>query len=442
METTPERRWEHCLNHLRENLPEQAFRTWFTSLRFCRWEGNELTLWAPNNFVVDYIEEHHADLLREALQAAFGPDVALFYQIDRGESPAKPKAEPAAPATPPLEAGLNPIYTFDNFVEGKANKLPRAVGLAIAKEPGRAAFNPFFLYGPSGVGKTHLVNAIGLRIRENQPTARMLYVPAHLFRTQYTDSVLHNTTNDFLHFYQTIEVLIIDDIQEITTAKTQQAFFHIFNHLHQNGRQIILTCDREPAQFEGIEERMLTRFKWGMVAEMERPDIALRRAILQAKLLRDGLTFPPEVVDYIVHTVESSVRELQGIVNSIMAYSVVDNTDVTLELAERVVARAINLARKELTAEDILRATCQHYGVARRDVLGKTRKREVVQVRQVCMFLIHKYTDLSYTQIGRLIGRRDHSTVMHSCTTVQNRLATEKTFRREVEDLEAKLKKQ
>lgn len=442
MEKKPQERWAHCLQLLRENMPEQAFRTWFTSLRFIGLRGNELTLGAPNSFVVDYIEEHHIELLRECLVREFGPNVNLYYEFD-SDAQKKPLEEIVAekkkgPA--PLDPQLNPIYSFDNFVEGRANKLARAVGLAIAREPGKSSFNPFFLYGASGVGKTHLVNAIGLRIRELMPETRVLFVPAHVFKTQYTDSVLHNTQNDFIHFYQTIDVLIIDDIQEITTAKTQQAFFHIFNHLHQNGRQIIMTCDREPAQFEGIEERMLTRFKWGMVAEMEKPDIALRRAILKAKILRDGLTFPEEVVDYIAHNVESSVRELQGIVNSIMAYSVVDNSDVTLELTQRVVARAVNLEKKEVTLDDILKTVCRHYGVRKADVLGKTRKKNIVQARQLCMFLCHKYVGLSYSGVGREVGKRDHSTVLHSCNTISARIATEKAFRLEVEDIEAQLK--
>ena len=285
-----------------------------------------------------------------------------------------------------------------------------------------------------------MVNAIGLRILESQSERRVLYVPAHLFKTQYTDSVLHNTINDFIHFYQTIDVLIIDDIQEITTAKTQQAFFHIFNHLQQNGRQIIITCDRAPVDFEGIEERMLTRFKWGTVTEMEKPDVALRRAILTAKIKRDGLKFPPDVIDYIANNVESSVRELQGIVNSIMAYSVVDNCDICQDLVEKAVARAVNLEKHELTLDDIVKAVCKRYNVKLKDVNSKSRKQGIVLARQLAMFLSHKYTTLPYSQIGHLIGRKDHSTVLHACNTISNRITTDKNFRREVEELESALK--
>ena len=234
--------------------------------------------------------------------------------------------------------------------------------------------------------------------------------------------------------------MIIDDIQEITTAKTQQAFFHIFNHLQQNGRQIIITCDRAPVDFEGIEERMLTRFKWGTVTEMEKPDVALRRAILTAKIKRDGLKFPPDVIDYIANNVESSVRELQGIVNSIMAYSVVDNCDICQELVEKVVARAVNLEKHELTLDDIVKAVCKHYSVKLKDVNSKSRKQGIVLARQLAMFLSHKYTTLPYSQIGHLIGRKDHSTVLHACNTISNRITTDKNFRREVEELESALK--
>lgn len=435
-------KWDLCIKTLQAHLSEQAFRTWFAYLKFVSLDADKLVIGAPNKFVIDYIEGNYLALLQTSIKAHFG-NVKVAYSFPKeGEAPRREKVEKVeeAPRRERLDPQLNRDYTFKAFVEGRANKLARVIGLAIAKEPGKPAFNPFFLYGPSGVGKTHLVNAIGLRILESQPERRVLYVPAHLFKTQYTDSVLHNTINDFIHFYQTIDVLIIDDIQEITTAKTQQAFFHIFNHLQQNGRQIIITCDRAPVDFEGIEERMLTRFKWGTVTEMEKPDVALRRAILTAKIKRDGLKFPPDVIDYIANNVESSVRELQGIVNSIMAYSVVDNCDICQELVEKVVARAVNLEKHELTLDDIVKAVCKRYNVKLKDVNSKSRKQGIVLARQLAMFLSHKYTTLPYSQIGHLIGRKDHSTVLHACNTISNRITTDKNFRREVEELESALK--
>lgn len=439
-------RWTACLEYIRQHMPDQAFQTWFAPLEPVSYDTGVLTVCTPNRYVYEYIEEHYLDTLTQALVVAFGQGIQLKYRIraEQAPQPEKPTEKPAskaqAPKLPPLDPQLNPCYTFENFVEGVSNKLARTVALSIANKPGQVTFNPFFLYGPSGVGKTHLVNAIGVRIREKYPEKRVLFVSAHVFRTQYTDSVLHNTFNDFIHFYQTIDVLIIDDIQELTTAKTQQAFFHIFNHLQQNRRQLVITCDRPPVLFEGIEERMLTRFKWGMVAELERPDTELRKAILQSKIRRDGLSFPEEVIQYIAQNVSDSVRDLEGIVNSIMAYSVVYNCDIDLALTARIVARAVNLEKKELTLEDIVQKACAHFGVKQKEINSKSRKQNIVQARQLSMYLCRKYTDMPTSQIGQRIGRRDHSTVLHACKQVEHRIATDKTYRLEVEKLEASLK--
>lgn len=450
MNPTEEDRWGRCLKHIQEELPDQAFKTWFAPLRFAELDGQLLTLCAPSRYVCEFIEEHYLAPLHRAIAAEFGEGIRLQYSLKEEPKPeiaerkAKEKAQqerPGKTGSAPLNPQLNTSYTFDTFVEGRSNKLARSVALAIAERPGQVTFNPLFLYGPSGVGKTHLVNAIGVRIRELFPEMRVLFVSAHLFKTQYTDSIIRNKFNDFISFYQTIDVLIIDDIQELTTAKTQQAFFHIFNHLQQNRRQLIITCDRPPVLFEGIEERMLTRFKWGMVAEIERPDIELRRAILFSKIKRDGLSIPDDVVQYIAQNVSDSVRDLEGIINSIMAYSVVYNCDIDLPLTARVVARCVNLEKKELTLDDIVRKVCAHYGVKLRDLLSKSRKQTIVQARQLAMYLSHKYTDLSLSQIGRRIGGRDHSTVLHSCAQVERRVATDKGFRREMEELECALKK-
>ena len=354
MADTPDPKWQLFLDCLRNQVSPQDFSTWFSVLKMIRFANGELFVGVPNRFFPEIIEQRFAGELKSALAQAYGPSARLHYQVVNPETSGNSererelqvrenKQEVVTPQTRrvlPLDPNLNPSYTFDNFLEGEANRLSRSVGLNISENPGRGSFNPFFLYGPSGVGKTHLANAIGVRTKQLHPEMRVLFVSAHVFKTQYTESVRKNTQNDFINFYQTIDVLIIDDIQEITTAKTQLAFFHIFNHLQQNNRQIVITCDRPPVLFEGIEERMLTRFKWGMVAEMERPDVKLRRDILRSKIKRDGLTFPENVISFIAKNVESSVRELEGIVNSIMAYSVVDNCDIDLALAERVVARA------------------------------------------------------------------------------------------------------
>ncbi len=455
MADTPDSKWQLFLDCLRNQVSPQDFSTWFSVLKMIRFANGELFVGVPNRFFPEIIEQRFAGELKSALAQAYGPSARLHYQVVNPETGGNSererelqvrenKQEVVTPQTRrvlPLDPNLNPSYTFDNFLEGEANRLSRSVGLNISENPGRGSFNPFFLYGPSGVGKTHLANAIGVRTKQLHPEMRVLFVSAHVFKTQYTESVRKNTQNDFINFYQTIDVLIIDDIQEITTAKTQLAFFHIFNHLQQNSRQIVITCDRPPVLFEGIEERMLTRFKWGMVAEMERPDVKLRRDILRSKIKRDGLTFPENVISFIAKNVESSVRELEGIVNSIMAYSVVDNCDIDLALAERVVARAVNLEKKQLTADDIIQTVAQHFSLKAKDLISKSRKQAIVRARQLAIFLCHKYTDMPYLQIGQRFGGRDHSTIIYSCNQVTKDLSTVKDYRRTLEEIEAKLKR-
>ena len=455
MADTPDPKWQLFLDCLRNQVSPQDFSTWFSVLKMIRFANGELFVGVPNRFFPEIIEQRFAGELKSALAQAYGPSARLHYQVVNPETGGNSererelqvrenKQEVVTPQTRrvlPLDPNLNPSYTFDNFLEGEANRLSRSVGLNISENPGRGSFNPFFLYGPSGVGKTHLANAIGVRTKQLHPEMRVLFVSAHVFKTQYTESVRKNTQNDFINFYQTIDVLIIDDIQEITTAKTQLAFFHIFNHLQQNNRQIVITCDRPPVLFEGIEERMLTRFKWGMVAEMERPDVKLRRDILRSKIKRDGLTFPENVISFIAKNVESSVRELEGIVNSIMAYSVVDNCDIDLALAERVVARAVNLEKKQLTADDIIQTVAQHFSLKAKDLISKSRKQAIVRARQLAIFLCHKYTDMPYLQIGQRFGGRDHSTIIYSCNQVTKDLSTVKDYRRTLEEIEAKLKR-
>lgn len=456
MDISAQASWQKCLSIIEQNIQSQQYKTWFEPLLYVSFEADALTLEVPNKFFADYFDEHYAAYMLSVMRHVVGHSVKLQYKLAPHPFENKTvepilktaKREPTtayspSPRTdqfPQLDPQLNANYTFDNYVEGESNRLARSVGLSIADNPGRNSFNPFFLYGPSGVGKTHLVNAIGVRIRELKPQCRVLFVSAHVFKTQYTDSVIHNTQNDFINFYQTIEVLIIDDIQEITTAKTQQAFFHIFNHLQQNNRQIIITSDRPPVLLEGMEERMLTRFKWGMTAEIEKPDTQLRRDILISKIRRDGLDLPNEVVQYIAQNVESSVREIEGIVNSIMAYSVVDNCEIDLPLTQRIVARAVNLEKKELTVDAIISAVSQHFGLKQKEIISKSRKQCIAQARQLAMHLCHKYTEMTYSHIGKRFGGRDHSTVLYACSQVARRLSVDKAFRREVEELEAVLK--
>jgi chromosomal replication initiator protein len=315
------------------------------------------------------------------------------------------------------------------------------VAEAVASNPGGTAFNPLFIHGASGVGKTHLANAIGTRIKEMFPEKRVLYVSAHLFQIQYTDSVRNNTTNDFIKFYQTIDVLIIDDIQEfVGVTRTQNTFFHIFNHLHQNGKQLILTSDRAPVLLQGMEERLLTRFKWGMVAELEKPTKELRKDILRNKIHRDGLKFPEEVIDFIAENVSDSVRDLEGIVISIMARSTVFNKEIDLDLAKRIVFGTVRHETRSVGIEEIITTVCKHFGLENSAIHTKSRKREVVQARQIAMYLAKEKTDFSTSKIGKLIGGKDHATVLHACKTVKSQCEVDKTFRADLESIEQALK--
>ena len=458
--------WERCLGIIRNNVTEQQYKTWFTPIQYESYTGGTLMVKVPSLFVYEYLEEHYVGLLRKVLYKVFGDGTKLKYSVvadktnnitvdleatTRSVHLTPPHPTPLANKAPtPLQAPrpqdldsqLNPNYNFENFIEGISNKLPRSVGQAIAEHPKQSTFNPLFIYGASGVGKTHLVNAIGAKIKELYPNKRVLYVSAHLFKVQYTDSVRKNTTNDFINFYQTIDVLIIDDVQEFASlTQTQNTFFHIFNHLHQNGKQLILTSDRPPVALQGMEDRLLTRFKWGLLAELEKPNEELRRAILNSKIHHDGLKIPKEVIDYISENVNESVRDLEGIVNSLMAYSVVYNRDVDLSLAEQIVKRAVRVENKPITVDLILEKACGYFNIKQEDIFTSSRKQNVVQVRQISMYLAQKHTDLSSARIGALIGQRNHATVLYACKVVEDAIHVDKIFRSKVEEIEALLKK-
>ena len=455
-------RWNQCLQLIRNNVQPQAFDTWFAHISPVTFDEVERKLYmgVPTHYFREHLEAHYLDLLRRVLHSVYGSDISLFYNVHAdstngedmvvegtqrstagdGQLPTQP-GNKGPRALQQLDSQLNPNYTFDNFVEGFSNKLPRTVGVAIANNPRQVTFNPLFIYGPSGVGKTHLVNAIGNKLRELHPEKRVLYVSAHLFQVQYTDSVRQNTVNDFISFYQSIDILIIDDVQEFTTKATQQTFFHIFNHLHQNGRQLIFTSDRPPMALQGMEERLLTRFKWGLLAEIERPNVELRRDILLSKVRQNGLRISDAVVDYIANSVDCSVRDLEGVVHSLMAYSVVWNSDIDLSLAERVITHTIGASqgKRELTVEQILNQTCAYFQIDPTDVLSQSRKANVVAARQVTMYLVQKHTHLSTTKIGAAIGGRSHATVLHSCQNVEQRLDSDENFSAQINELETQL---
>ncbi|MBP3679118.1 MAG: chromosomal replication initiator protein DnaA [Bacteroidaceae bacterium] len=456
--------WNRCLAMIRDNVPETIFKPWFEPIVPLMYQNKALTIGVPSQFFYEYLEEKFADLLRVTLNKEIGEGTQLMYRvlIDKtngqtidlvgtnrsGALPASTTITGGniapnpmqAPAPQDLDPHLNPNYNFENFIKGSSNEFSRTVGETVAKNPAKT-FNPLFLYGPSGVGKTHLTNAIGTRIKELYPEKRVLYVSAHLLQVQYTDSVRTNNYNNFMKFYQNIDVLIVDDIQEFAgLTKTQNTFFHIFNHLHQNGKQLILTSDRAPMMLQGMEDRMLTRFKWGLVAEMEKPDVELRKNILRNKIRRDGLNIPENVIEYIAENTNESVRELEGIINSLLAQSILFKREIDMNLAERIVRKAVRNVNKPITIEGIISSVCSHFNLDESAVYTKTRKRDVVQVRQISMYLAKKHTDISASKIGQLIGNRDHATVLHACKIIKDLIEVDKSFKSEIEDIESSFK--
>ena len=469
MKLKPTELWQQALLLIKENVTGQQFNTWFKSIVFESFNEKNKTVLVqvPSPFVYEYLEENFIDLLSKVLKRIFGEGVQLSYRIvtdktnnlsqvveadpaDDIRNEAKSKRPTTRGNQSPtvldvadndLDPQLNIHQTFNNFIEGESNKLPRSIGLYIADHPNTTQFNPMFIYGPSGCGKTHLVNAIGVAVKKRYPQKRVLYISARLFQVQYTNSVLQNTTNEFINFYQTIDVLIVDDIQEwMTATKTQDTFFHIFNHLFKNGKRIILVSDRPPVDLQGMNERLLTRFSCGLIAPLEKPNVQLCVDILHSKIKRDGLSIPENVIQFIAETANGSVRDLEGVVNSLLAYSVVYNSDIDMRLAERVIKRAVKIDDEPLTIDDILEKVGKHFNVTTQNINSRSRKRDFVIARQVSMYLAQKYTKMPASRIGKLVGGRDHSTVIHSCTQVEQRLKIDKAFCEEVTSIETSFK--
>ena len=467
MLASPKALWDNSLLLIKNSVTEQQYNTWFKPIVFESYKPSTKTLLVqvPSPFVYEYLEQNFVDLLSKVLHRNFGEGIRLTYRVvtdkehklsqdieadpddadmakQTRERAQQTAAQPVAPQQQEdIDTQLDPKLTFNNYMEGDSNKLPRSVGLSIAEHPNTTQFNPMFIYGPSGSGKTHLVNAIGLKAKQMYPQKRVLYVSARLFQTQYTDAVLHNASNDFINFYQSIDMLIVDDIQEWAgKAKTLNTFFHIFNHLFRNGKRIILACDRPPVELKDMPDRLLTRFSCGLVCELEKPNIQLCVDILSNKIRRDGLKIPVDVISFIAQTCNGSVRDLQGAINGLLAYSIVYNSSIDIRLAERVIKRAVKVDDKPLTIDDIVETVCHHYNVTVTAVNSKSRKRDYVVARQVTMYLAQKYTKMPASRIGKLVGNRDHSTVIHSCSKVEERLKIDAGFSDELVSIENGLK--
>lgn len=466
MNVSPKALWDQALMLIKENVAEKAYHTWFEPIVFESFNPSTLTLLVqvPSPFVYEYLEEHYVDLLSKCLCHSFGKSIRLTYRvvvvrqpeagadieagaeasdIDKPQATTRANQSPTTIDAAPQE--LNPQLvrklTFDNYIEGDSNKLPRSIGLSIAEHPNTTQFNPLFIYGPSGCGKTHLINAIGVRAKQLYSQKRVLYISAKLFQVQFTSAVFNNRINDFINFYQTIDMLIVDDVQEwMDKEKTLDTFFHIFNHLFKNGKRIILASDRPPVDLKGMPERLLTRFSCGLIAELEKPNTQLCKDILSSLIRRDGLQIPDDVIEFISENADGSVRDLQGVINGLLAYSITYGGNINIKLAERVVKRAVRIDDKPVTVDDIVDTVCKHYNVSATLVNGKSRKRELVVARQVCMYLAQKLTKMPAKRIGRLVGNRDHSTVIHSCTAVERRLRLDNDFSEELLSIENSFK--
>lgn len=464
--------WAECLSFIKDNIQPQAFKTWFEPIKPVKLADNALSVQVPSKFFYEWLEEHYVKLLKVALTKTLGEGAKLVYIIkmentygnrepftekipsSNRSSHAPQEIDVAIKSKSPelknpfvipgirnikIESQLNPNYSFDNFLEGDANRLARSAGMAVANKPGGTSFNPLLVFGGVGLGKTHLAHAIGVEIKDKYPERTVLYISAEKFTQQYIESVKKNTRNDFIHFYQLIDVLIIDDVQFLSgKSGTQDVFFHIFNHLHQNGKQVILTSDKAPVDMQDIEQRLLSRFKWGLSAELQTPDYETRVSILKNKLYKDGVEMANDIIDYVAKNIKTNVRELEGAIISLIAQSSFNKKEVTLDLAQQVVEKFVKNTKREVSIDYIQKVVSDYFEMDVTTLQSKTRKRHIVQARQLAMFFAKKFTKASLASIGSQIGKRDHATVLHACKTVDNLAETDKQFKKYIEDLTKK----
>ena len=465
--------WENCLEFIKDNIQPQAYKTWFEPIAAVKLDNHALSIQVPSKFFYEWLEEHYVKILKVALTKELGVNAKLVYIIkmentygnkqpftekipssnrtavysQQVDIPLKNKnPELKNPFVIPgirnvkIESQLNPIYTFENFLEGDSNRLARNASIAVANKPGGTSFNPLLIFGGVGLGKTHLAHAIGVDIKDKYPEKTVLYISAEKFTQQYIESVKKNNRNDFIHFYQIIDILIIDDVQFLSgKSGTQDVFFHIFNHLHQNGKQVILTSDKAPVDMQDIEQRLLSRFKWGLSAELQNPDFETRVSIVKNKLYRDGVEMPEEIIEYLAKHITTNVRELEGAIISLIAQSSFNKKEITLSLAKDIVEKFVKNTKREVSIDYIQKVVSDYFQMDVDTLQSKTRKRHIVQARQLAMFFAKKFTKASLASIGSQIGKRDHATVLHACKTVDNLSTTDKQFRKYVEDLTKKL---
>jgi chromosomal replication initiator protein len=473
MEMTCDTVWNSCLKLIKDNVNPQSFKTWFDPIKPIKLENKVLTIQVPSQFFYEWLEEHYVTLLRKTLKQELGPGSRLEYNIivENGSGGNKPytinvptnstvKTEQNEVGLPlnistniknpfiipglkkvNIDSQLNPNYSFENFIEGDCNRLARSAGFAVANKPGGTAFNPLMVFGGTGLGKTHLVHAIGNYIKQINKNKVVLYVSAEKFMNQFIDSCKNNNNNDFVNFYQYLDVLIIDDVHFFARKeKTQEIFFQIFNHLHQSGKQLILTSDRAPKDLKDMDERLLSRFKWGLSADLQVPDFETRVAILEHKMYTDGITLGREVVEYVAHSIDTNIRELEGALISLLAQASLNRKEIDLDLAKQILKNFVKNVSREISIEYIQKLVCDYFGISVDQVKSKTRKREIVQARQISMYFAKDLTKSSLKTIGMHFGGRDHSTVIHACQTVNDLIETDKKFKSDVEELTKRIK--
>jgi chromosomal replication initiator protein len=473
IERTAKTVWEGCLSYIKDNINEQSYKTWFLPIQPLKLQDNVLSIQVPSKFFYEWLEEHYIRLLKSAITRELGAQAKLVYSIimenNYGNNtpstiklPSNQRGKIENPKLNlPVEIGgagirnpfiipglrkvnvesqLNPNYSFDNYVEGDCNRLARSAGFAVAGKPGGTSFNPLLIYGGVGLGKSHLAHAIGIEVKDRYPEKTVLYVTADKFQAQFIDSVRNNTKNDFVHFYQMIDVLIIDDVHSFAgKEKTQDVFFEVFNHLHQNGKQIVLTSDRAPVDLQGVEQRLLSRFKWGLSADLQFPDLETRIAIIHKKLYNDGVDMPEEVIEYLAYSINTNIRDIEGAIISLLAQSSLNRKKITLDLARQMINKFVKNTTREISIDYIQKVVCDYFDMQVDMLKSKTRKREIVQARQLAMYFAKQLTKSSLASIGAQCGNKDHATVLHAVRTVNNLTETDKRFRLYVDDLRKKL---
>lgn len=467
---TPEKHisvWNNCLNFIGQNIDPRQFNLWFKPIKPVSLVESTLTVEVPSEFFREYVEGAYLDILKASLKKELGVGAKLVYVVtpvqkqqslvypaSHGNVPINKtvavetygKAGNPGPFVFPgiqrvrIESHLNPVYCFENLIVGECNKMGFTAAESISMSPGKTAFNPLFLFGGPGLGKTHLAQAIGVEIKKKYPELVVLYVPANRFKTQYMDAVhVKNKLTDFLAFYMKIDVLIMDDIQDLIGQGTQNAFFNIFNHLHQSGKQLIFTSDRPPVDLESFEERLLSRLKWGLSVELQKPDFATRLEMLKARAFREGVSLKDEVLHFLATRIKSNFRELEGALISLIANATLAHKEITVELAEKITEKIVGEQQNDVTIDKVQKVVCDYFNITRDDLLSKTRKRQIVQARQIAMYMARTLLNCSLSTIGAEIGGKDHATVLHACTTVNDLMTTDKTFKQYVTDIEKML---